>query len=475
MNRIQLATLTVLLLLQVAVAQSRAPNIVLLVADDLGYGELGCQGNPQIPTPHIDNIATSGVRFTQGYVTAAYCSASRAGLMTGRYQARFGYDFNPIGAQNEKPTAGLPTSEITIARMLHDAGYATALIGKWHLGGTAAFHPLRRGFDEFFGFTHEGHFFVPPPYLGVTTMLRRRSLPFGEQGRWVSPHRKLILSTHMGSDEPAYDANNPIVRDGQPVHENAYLTDAWTREAVDFIDRHKTRPFFLVLAYNAVHSPLQGADKYMRRFTSIDDVQRRIFAAMLANLDDSVGKVLGKLKDEQLLDHTLVVFLSDNGGPTRELTSSNLPLRGGKGQLYEGGIRVPMMCQWKGHLPAGEVYVSPVISLDLAATALAVSGVEERPGAELDGVNLVPFLKGQRTGRPHERLFWRAGSRSAIRDGDWKAVRNGRSAAAPWELYRLDEDLAESHNLASTHPTKLQELRTAWQTINAGMAEPVRW
>ncbi len=193
------------------------PNIVLLVADDLGYGELGCQGNPQIPTPHIDSIAQSGVRFTSGYVTASYCSASRAGLMTGRYQTRFGYEFNPIGAQNDDPHVGLPSSEVTLAEHLHRAGYATALIGKWHLGGTATYHPLRNGFDEFFGFLHEGHFYVPPPYRGVTTMLRRRTLPTGGEGRWIDG--ATVLSTHMGQDEPAYDANNPIVRGGQPVSE----------------------------------------------------------------------------------------------------------------------------------------------------------------------------------------------------------------------------------------------------------------
>ena len=195
----------------------RRPNIVLLLADDLGYGELGCQGNPQIPTPHIDSIARNGIRFTSGYVTAAYCSASRAGLLTGRYQTRFGYEFNPTGAHNEHPDAGLPGSQLTLARHLHNAGYTTALIGKWHLGGHAKYHPLRRGFDEFFGFTHEGHFYVPPPYREVTTMLRRKISPDGRKGRWISPDGKLVYSTHMGNDEPAYDANNPIVRGGQPV------------------------------------------------------------------------------------------------------------------------------------------------------------------------------------------------------------------------------------------------------------------
>jgi arylsulfatase B len=447
------------------------PNIVLLLADDLGYGELGCQGNLQIPTPHIDSIAASGIRFTNGYVTGAYCSVSRAGLMTGRYPMRFGYEFNPIGAQNEDPDAGLPILERTIARHLHDVGYTNALIGKWHLGGHAKYHPIRRGFDEFFGFTHEGHFFVPPPWRGATTWLRRRALPGGKRGRFTSADGKLIYSTHMGHDEPSYDANNPVVRGGQPVVETEYLTDAFTREAVDFIGRHRDKPFFLYLAYNAVHSPLQGADAYMKRFAHIEDVQRRIFAAMLANLDDSVGAVLKKLRDTGLERRTLVVFLSDNGGPTRELTSSNLPLRGGKGTVYEGGIRVPFLMQWKGVLPEGKTYDHPVISLDLFATVAAATGA--RAARAADGVDLLPFLRGDVKGRPHDVLFWRMGKRTAVRVGDWKLLRNpGRDSGGEWQLYDLAEDVAETKNLASTRRDKVESLSEVWKGMNSQMSEP---
>ena len=452
----------------------RPPNIVLLLADDLGYGELGCQGNPQIPTPHIDSIARNGIRFTSGYVTAAYCSASRAGLLTGRYQTRFGYEFNPIGAHNEHPDAGLPGSQLTLARHLHNAGYTTALIGKWHLGGHAKYHPLRRGFDEFFGFTHEGHFYVPPPYREVTTMLRRKTSPDGQKGRWISPDGKLVYSTHMGNDEPAYDANNPIVRGGQPVVERAYLTDALTREAIDFIDRNQTKPFFLYLAYNAVHSPLQGADAYMKRFAHIEDVHRRIFAAMLANLDDSVGAVLKKLRDDDLEDDTLVFFISDNGGPTRELTSSNLPLRGGKGDAFEGGIRVPFLAQWKGILPAGEEYHHPVISLDVFATAAAVAKKPLPSNRSIDGVNLMPYLTGKNDARPHDVLFWRLQKKSAVRVGDWKLVRNPRRRSrADWQLYNLAEDFGEAHDLAEKHPDRMKALMAIWNQLDGEMIDPV--
>ena len=449
------------------------PNIVVLFADDLGYGELGCQGNPQIPTPHIDSIASNGVRFTAGYVAGPNCSPSRAGLLTGRTPTRFGYEFNPIGARNEMPGIGLPASEVTMAECLHDAGYTTGLIGKWHQGGSAEYHPFRHGFDEFFGFTHEGHYFVPPPYHGVTTMLRRKTLPGGGQGRWIGS-KGLIYGTHMGNDEPDYDANNPIVRGGQPVVETEYLTDALTREAVDFIDRHDDKPFFLYLAYNAVHSPLQGADEYMEKFAGIDDIQRRIFAAMLGNLDDSVGAVLAQIRASGLEENTLVFFLSDNGGPTRELTSSNRPLRGEKGQMYEGAIRVPFMVQWKGQLPAGIVFDRPVSSMDIFATAGTVA--RANVPAQVEGVDLMPFLTGQRTDVPHETLFWRQGGRTALRHGDWKIVRMGnrkQPAAAKWELYHLEDDLSETKNLAGTEPQRLQDLIKRWQDLNQEMVPPL--
>jgi len=455
-------------------ADDGRPNIIVFFADDLGYGELGCQGNPEIPTPYIDSIAESGVRFTAGYVAGPNCSPSRAGLLTGRTPTRFGYEFNPIGARNEDPEIGLPIKEVTIAETLQDAGYTTGLIGKWHQGGGAAYHPFRHGFDEFFGFTHEGHYFVPPPWKGVTTMLRRKSLPDGSKGRWVG-EKGLSYSTHMKSNEPDYDANNPIVRGGQPVVETEYLTDAFTREAVDFIDRHDDKPFFLYLAYNAVHSPLQGADKYMKKFAHIEDVHRRIFAAMLANMDDSVGAVMSQLRKSGLEENTLVFFLSDNGGPTRELTSSNLPLRGEKGQMYEGAIRVPYMVQWKGEIPAGKVYHQPVSSFDIYATAVANSDGVTVPN-QVEGVDLVPFLTGEDRGRPHETLFWRQGGKAAMRHGDWKIVRMGKrlqAGRAKWELYDLSKDISEQTNLADAQPEILSELIARWNEMNSEMADPL--
>lgn len=443
------------------------PNVVILLADDLGYGELGCQGNAEIPTPHIDAIAKNGVRFTSGYVTAPNCSPSRAGLLTGRYGTRFGHEFNPIGARNEDPGTGLPLKQKTMVEALQRVGYVTGLVGKWHLGGAADYHPFRRGFDEFFGFTHEGHYFVPEPWDGVTTWLRRVPLPGGGEGRRT--FGKVTYSSHMGHNEPDYDANNPIVRGSQPVNEELYLTDALTREAVDFIDRHAEKPFCLLVAYNAVHSPLQGADAYMKKFAHIEDLQRRIFAAMLANLDDSVGEISKKLREAGLEKDTMFYFISDNGGPTKELTSSNLPLRGGKGNMYEGGVRVPFMMQWPGKVPKGATYDRPVITTDLFATTFAAAGVEMPKGPKRDSVDLLPFITGEKAGDPHERIYWRQAEKRGLRRGDWKIVKRGGKAG--WELFDLAKDLSEEKDLAKEKPEVLKELVGEWEKLDGEMVE----
>ena len=455
--------------LGVTTVHAARPNTVLIVADDLGYHELSCQGG-DIPTPHIDSIATGGIRFTDGYVTAPFCAASRAALMTGRYQTRFGFEFNPIGPRNMDPAIGLPKGEKTIADELRASGYATAIVGKWHLGGTAFYNPLRRGFDEFFGFTHEGHFFVPPPWDGTVTWLRRKALPDGGKGRWTSPDGRIIWSTHLGHNEPDYDADNPIVRMSQPVTEQEYLTDAFDREARSFIDRHQHQPFFLYLAYNAVHSPLQAKHEYMKKFAHIEDIQRRIFAAMLAHLDDSVGRVLAKIREAGLGENTLVIFMSDNGGPTKELTSSNAPLRGGKGELWEGGIRIPFLMRWQGTLPAGKVVNDPVISTDIAATARALAGAGQKKG---DGIDLIPRLTAKTISLPERPLYWRVGNKAALRKGKWKIVRNpGRGSSKTWALHNLDTDIGESRDVSADHAEVFDTLTKTWEKLDTQMVAP---
>ena len=424
-------------------AFARQPNIILLVADDLGYGELGCQGNAEIPTPNIDSIAKIGARFTSAYVTAPLCSPSRAGMMTGRYQTRFGHEFNPTGKENLNPIIGLPLSEKTLASCLKEAGYATALVGKWHLGSVAKFHPMQRGFDEFFGFLHEGHYYAPPHTDNVTSYLR--------------------------TNEPPYNEDNPLMRGTNIITEKEYLTDAFTREATGFIERQSKKPFFLYLAYNAVHSPMQAQKKYLDRFKNIPDLHRRVFAAMLANLDDSVGAVLDKVRELHLERDTLIFFISDNGGPTEELTSSNKPLRGGKGQLWEGGIREPFLMQWPGQFPAGIVFTNAVSSMDIFYTSIFAGQGKFPDDRVLDGVNLIPYLTGENLDPPHPVLFWRYGKNIALRKADWKLV---RQSGPDFHLYNLATDISETKDLAAQKPEVVKELKSAMDELDKQMVAP---
>ena len=439
-------------------AQARKTNIVLIVADDLGYGETGAQGNGQIPTPHIDSIARDGVRFTSGYVTAPVCAPSRAGMLSGRHQKRFGWNINVMPHVPGGSDHGIPASERLLPEVLRDAGYATGMVGKWHLGARADFHPLENGFGSFFGYLHEGHYYVPPPYEGVTTMLRKSPLPGGRTGMWTAPDG--IIYHDRLRNEPKYDLHNPVLDGRTPVAEFGYLTKAFTERAVAFIEANKARPFFLYCAHSAVHSPLQADNETMKKFAHIEDIHRRIFAAMLSDLDTSVGGVLAKLDEHELAGDTLVIFLSDNGGITPELTSSNAPLRGGKMNLYEGGVRVPFMMRWPGKIAAGRVYDLPVSSLDIYATAAQVSGDEAAVGRS-DGVPLLPYLSGKPSAAPHPELAWDYRGHAAIRAGDWKAIRPRK--AEDWELYNLEEDLSEANDLAKHYPDRLKELVGRWE------------
>jgi len=411
-------------------APERRPNILVILADDLGYASLGVQGCTDIPTPNIDSIAGAGVRFTSGYVTCPVCSPTRAGLLTGRYQQRFGHEFNPGPPQTAGEAFGLDPNERTLAERLKALGYATGMVGKWHLGYRPECSPTARGFDEYLGFLAGSH-----PYI----------LAAGQE---------------------------PILRGTEPVEETEYLTDAFGREAVAFIGRHQDEPFFLYLPFNAVHAPLQAAEPYESRFTGIADPTRRTFAAMLSAMDDNVGRVLAKLREARLEEDTLVLFLSDNGGPTPRTTSANTPLRGFKAQMWEGGIRVPFLMQWKGRLPAGQVYDAPVSSLDVMPTVVAAAGEKVPTEWALDGVDLVPcLLESGHTG-PHQTLCWRMGERHAIRDGDYKLVVES-GVPAP-QLFNLAEDISEQHDLAADMRDKLAELSGKWEAWNAQMIAP-KW
>jgi arylsulfatase A-like enzyme len=407
------------------------PNVLVIVADDLGYADLGVQGCKDVPTPEIDSIANSGVRCTSGYVSCPVCSPTRAGLMTGRYQQRFGHEFNPGPADEADPNFGLPLTETTFATRMKSLSYRTGAVGKWHLGYQPQFHPLQRGFEEFFGF------------LG---------------------------GSHSYFDNK--DKANPIVRGTEPVEKVTYTTDMFGDEAADFVKQNASRPWMLYLAFNAVHSPMQGTDERLARFASIKDSKRQKFAAMLSAMDENVGKVLKQLRASGLEEQTLVFFISDNGGPTPVTSSLNTPLDGTKADLKEGGIRVPFFVQWKGRLPAGKTYDQPVIALDILPTAVAVADGENDPLWKLDGVNLLPYLRGDKSGSPHEYLYWRNGAAWAIRGGDWK-LRQTKKEDSP-QLFNLASDIAEQHDVAAKNLEIVARLQAAWDAWNAQLEAP-RW
>jgi arylsulfatase A-like enzyme len=412
-------------------ADGKRPNVIIFLADDVGWGEFGFQGNPQIPTPNIDSIAKNGTRFTSGYIAATYCSPCRAGLMTGRYPTRFGHEFNGGGGAGGKGF-GLPVTEKTIADRLKALGYATAAVGKWHLGNGPEFIATARGFDEFYGTVANTPFFNPPNFIDT-----RKS---------------------------------PEVH---PIKDDTfYTTDAYGERAVDWIGKQKDKPYFLYLPFNAQHAPLQATKKYLDRFPQIADEKRRTFAAMMSAMDDAVGRVLAKVRERGEEENTLVFFFSDNGGPTKQTTSSNGPLRGFKAQTSDGGTRIPYCVQWKGKIPAGKVYDYPVQNLDILPTAVVAAGGKVDPAWKIDGADLMPYLTGQNKGRPHETLYWRFGEQWAIRKGDWKLVASRFDENKP-RLINMAEDIGEANDLMAKFPDKAKELEADWKKWNAEQVAPL--
>jgi len=402
----------------------RPPNIVLILADDLGYADTGIHGSKTIPTPHIDVLAAGGVRFSDAYVTAASCSPSRAGLMSGRYQQRFGFEFNTSGgAITHRTSRGLDPAAVTLADVFQQAGYVTGMFGKWHLGTRDYFHPQQRGFDEFFGFLAGAHSFFPV------------------------------------ENEPVFST---VMRGKTPLTEPEYLTDAFARETVRFIRAHTEEPFFVYVPFNAVHTPLEATDEYLNRFPNETNKRQRAYNAMTSALDDAVGEIVKALNDTGVGNNTLVIFLNDNGGPIYTQVQSNEPLRLGKLFLFEGGIRVPMIVNWPGVLHPGAVYGEPVSSLDILPTACAAAGIDLPSDLKLDGVDLLPYLKGEKSDSPHDALFWSNGPNKAVRLANWKLIIAGDHRF----LFNLDGDIGETENLAEQQPEvvrKLEDALNEWQ------------
>jgi arylsulfatase A-like enzyme len=414
-------------------AEDRKPNVIVFLADDVGWGEFGFQGNPQIPTPHIDSIAKNGIRISNGYVAATYCSPSRAGLLTGRYPTRFGHEFNEgvSTAADGSGTFGLPLTETTLAARLKALGYATACVGKWHLGDGPRYIATARAFDEFYDTVANTLFFNPPFFIDTR----------------ISTAAKMVQS-------PSF-----------------YPTDAYAERAVDWMGKQKDRPFFLYLPFNAQHDPVQAPTKYLDRFPHIQEEMRRYCAAAMSAMDDAVGRVLDKVRALGEENNTLVFFLCDNGGPTARTTSSNGPLSGFKQMTTEGGTRVPFCVQWKGNIPGGKVYDYPIQNLDILPTAVVAAGGTIDPAWKLDGVDLLPYLTGKNPARPRETLYWRFGEQWAIRQGDWKLVESRIDNNTPRRI-NLAEDLSEANDLSAQHPEKVHELTSAWKAWSDEQSRP---
>jgi arylsulfatase A-like enzyme len=425
---------------------SKPPSIVLILADDLGYGDLGVTGSTQIPTPHIDSMATEGTRFTNAYVTSAVCAPSRAGLMTGKHPVTFGFRDNlaPVQPGHDPEFVGLPLGQSTLAERLKKLGYKTGIVGKWHLGELPKFSPLQRGFDEFWGYSGGAHDYF-------------RAEPDGEKSM-------------AGPILCSYKKPEPL----------EYLTDDEGNECVEFIRRHKDHPFFLFASFAAPHSPMQATEEDLKRFASIKDTLRRTYCAMVYRLDLNVGRILAELRAQGIDRDTLVVFLSDNGGPSAPGLSNgsvNAPLRGSKTTVLEGGIRVPMIVRWPANLPSGKTMDMMVSSLDLLPTFIAAAGGSTDPSEGLSGTSLLPLLTGKSDRPLHGSLMWTYTVGSAIRSGDWKLIRLPDRLPM---LYHLPTDLTEQRDLALEQMDRtramLRELGQ-WElrAANPVCREPADW
>ncbi|MDW7692451.1 sulfatase-like hydrolase/transferase [Flammeovirgaceae bacterium SG7u.111] len=400
-------------------------NIILLFADDAGYHDFGFQGSKTFKTPHLDQLASEGMVFKEAYTTAAVCGPSRAGLLTGMYQQRFGFEENNVPGYMSASSKlmgddmGLPLNLKTVADYLNPLGYQSIILGKWHMGNADRYHPLRRGFDEFYGFRGGARSFFP-------------------------------LTQKEAFDKPEDRLEKGFGNFKEP---EKYLTDDLADEACDFIDRNKEKPFFMYVSFNAVHSPLHATKEDLAKVEGLTG-KRKILAAMTIAMDRACGQILAKLKEHGLDENTLVVFSNDNGGPDGTHTC-NYPLSGCKSNNLEGGIRVPCIMKLPSVIEEGSHYDKPVSMLDMLPTFVNAAGGNASKIKGLDGVDLLPFVTGENKSAPHEILFWKKENRGIVRKGDWKML---RFPDRPAELYNIAKDEEENNNLAYEHPEKVREM-----------------
>ncbi len=447
-----------------AITPRRKPNIVLIYADDMGWGDVGYHGFKDVLTPNIDKLARTGVHFTQGYVTASVCGPSRCGLMSGVYQQRLGCGENSnMDGYPDKmrfPNSGVPTGQPLISEMLKKVGYRTGMIGKWHIGASPAQVPNARGFDYYYGFLNGSHDYY------------RWEGEFGKR-KWLWP---------------LFRNRKPL-----PAQDNVYLTDLFSQEACGFIERQKTDPFFLYLAYSAVHHPWQVPDKYLKRTRGLAKTKdKQYFTAMILAMDDGIGALRKSLEKIGQADNTIIIFISDNGSPRGQglnhpkkdinrprggCTMSNPgPHRGFKGDTYEGGTKVPYLINWPGVIKPGTQYDLPVSSLDVAPFCLNAAGAKPIKGKfPLDGVDLLPFILGRNTQRPHKTMYWRRDNDYAIRRKDWKLTWNDASGTREIMLFNLKKDPGELINVVKDYPERAQAMQNAFDAWDSTLPKNACW
>ncbi len=461
----------------------RPPNILLIVVDDLGKSEISCYGSTTVNTPHLDQLAAEGIRFNDCYVTAPVCAPSRAALLTGRYNERYGFETQPmeiypnnlpsywIGKYlmntgefvlDEKPRfppewqiqkQGLLPTEINLAEFLKMRSYSTACIGKWHLGYSKDHIPNNRGFDYQYGFY--GAFSLYSEKRKDPNMVNYIQDSYSAKHQWKKGRKE----------------TSAIRRNDKIIKEKRYLTDAIKDEAISYMAIHKKEPFFLYVAFNAVHVPFQAPRYYYEIYDDVKDENKRVYYAMVSALDDAVGEMMEKLRSLGLENNTIIYLISDNGGAAYTRATDNKPYKGGKLTMFEGGVNVPFLMKWEGRLKAGTIYKNPVSSMDIFMTTIKLAECELPDDRVYDGTDLMPYLTGSKEGMPHEQFYWKADHIKAMRMGDWKYIQSIRDG---WiELYNLREDRYESIDLHEIKPEELVRLKEVFEIWNKDLMPPL--
>lgn len=459
------------------------PNIIIILADDLGQTDISLYGNTSIQTPNIDNIGKKGITFSEGYTSSPICSPSRAALLTGRNQQRFGFEFQPhdiylknrmqyygfkyfvdsapwspvwmtkVPRKKDRARQGLPPTEITLAELLKKQGYATAFIGKWHLGYADFALPCNRGFDYSYGFYNSHSLFAPEDAPGIVNQHVEED--WTDDYIWSSQRNGL----------------SAIYRNCEMVKDSGYFTQRIAEEAIQFMEKNQDQPFLLYLPFNAPHTPLQAPQNYYDQYSHIEDPIKRIYNAMIASLDDAVGTVVDKVEQLGLTENTIFFFLSDNGGATYTLTTDNAPFKGGKITNFEGGIRVPFMVRWEGNIPSGKTFPHPVSAVDIFTTAAAAARAKLPIDRVFDGIDLLPYLMDSTFQAPHDKLCWQMGIAKAIRQGEWKLLLNDLQKDTI--LYHIATDPYETQNKKDQYPDIVQTLIASHHEWSVQMPPPL--